>query len=561
MGRHERSIKIAFDKLSGEILEADEIFDDKKEGFSVRRQFHTDEVELFCCECQQRLNVSTSKYDRLHFKHQPHAEYCILKDEKLTPAEQDQITRILIAKESDRHKELKNKIGDRLRTTNGVDASSIAIDNKFIIRGDQKRRPDVFCKYRDKDLVFEIQLADLSLRYILSRYNFYRTHGMYLIWILDNFDVRNQGQLERDIKYLAKYQNFFKLDETVEEFRLHCEYKFPFLTVENKLQSKWIQKSVSLDQLSFDSEAYQAYYYNFGDSVTRLEENQKRIDVERRQAEEQKAAQRRLEIARSKAQEIIEEIKERRRIKSPIFDRALNLVSKLDDFEVEVLNTSLNLPVLTANNKPVLLHWMETASADDSPFIRFILNCREFDLDVNRKGIDGTTAFQALYQNSKLLDKHTPTIALFKRGYNLSQEDKEFHFSQPGTEAGHKIMWDTFQFYDRLADRQLIDEIIKSNFLGVLYTIESARQNTIVGYRFSPNAWVALANNAIEYYSFYWEYIELAFKFYGIWDTLIQLDKKGTFQQKLQAFYLKMPPQKYDFDDVFRDLFPEVASW
>lgn len=62
MAQYERSIKIAFDKLSGEILEADDVFDKKKEAFEVRRQFHKDEVELYCCECHQKLEVSTSKY-------------------------------------------------------------------------------------------------------------------------------------------------------------------------------------------------------------------------------------------------------------------------------------------------------------------------------------------------------------------------------------------------------------------------------------------------------------------------------------------------------------------
>jgi len=216
MARYERSIKIGFDKLSGEILEADDVFDKKKAAFEVRRQFHKDEFELYCCECHQKLEVSTSKYDRLHFKHQKNAEYCILKDENLSPAELEQFTKILKAKESTRHKELKNKIGERLRNIPGIDPSSPAIDDRFIVRGSEKRRPDVYCKYHEKEIVFEIQLSDLSLRYILSRHDFYKEQGIYLVWILDNFNVRDQSQLERDIKYLTKYQNFFKLDETSE---------------------------------------------------------------------------------------------------------------------------------------------------------------------------------------------------------------------------------------------------------------------------------------------------------------------------------------------------------
>jgi len=41
---------------------------------------------------------------------------------------------------------------------------------------------------------------------------------MFLIWILDDFDIHNQGTLERDIKYLTEYENFFKLDVDLQEY-------------------------------------------------------------------------------------------------------------------------------------------------------------------------------------------------------------------------------------------------------------------------------------------------------------------------------------------------------
>lgn len=186
MGRYERSIKIAFDKASGEILEADEVFDETKNAFELRRQYQKKDLLLSCCECEQDLMVSGSKFDRLHFKHKSGHDYCILSDGQLSPEEHEKFTEILKSKESDRHKELKNKIGLLLQEVEGINKNSIAIDNRFIIRGIEKRRPDVYCKYQGKELVFEIQLSDLSLGYILSRYEFYKKHGMYLIWILDN---------------------------------------------------------------------------------------------------------------------------------------------------------------------------------------------------------------------------------------------------------------------------------------------------------------------------------------------------------------------------------------
>ncbi|MBC8486867.1 MAG: hypothetical protein H8D45_12605 [Bacteroidetes bacterium] len=557
MGCYERSIKIAFDKLSGEILEADKVFDNKKDAFAVRRQFHKNEVELYCCECEQKLNVSTSKYDRLHFKHQPNADYCILKDGNLTPEQIEQFNRILVAKESPRHKELKNKIAERLLGVEGIDTSSIAIDNKFIIRGNEKRRPDVYCKYYDKELVFEIQLSDLSLRYILSRYEFYKKHGMYLIWILDNFDIHRQAQLERDIKYLTKYENFFKLDEKTDIFKLECKYKFPFLTENNKLLTKWIDKSVSLNQLNFDSESYQIYYYNFGDNKSKTEEEQKRKAEQIKEAERIKLADERLATAKSKSKEIIQDIKELRNRKSQNFISVNRLINELDKYELEILNSTLNLHNRDKLKKPALYNWISTATQDDVAFIEFILNCGDIKIDVNDKDSEGRTALQEVYQN-KAIHKYILVKGLLKRGYKLTKEDEAYISSLSDSNGEIKNDLIIYTICRNLTDKDLVDFVFLHSKL--LFIIESARRKEIIGFKYKPNEWIAFANNAIQYHSDYWEYIELAFKDYGLWDKLIELDKKGTFQKKVQAFYSKMPRQKFDFDNVYRDLYPELTN-
>lgn len=89
-------------------------------------------------------------------------------------------------------------------------------------------------------------------------------------------------------------------------------------------------------------------------------------------------------------------------------------------------------------------------------------------------------------------------------------------------------------------------------------TIQSAKLNQVTGFGYPPNAWIAFANNAAEHYKEYWEYIELAFKKYGIWGNLIKLDKKGTFQEKLQKLYRENPTQNYDCEEVIKDLFVEM---
>ncbi len=205
MGNYDRSIKIAFDNESGKILEADKVLSESKDAFTFRKEYHEKKIKLSCCECGQDLIVSGSKFGRIHFKHKPGHSYCFLSDDKITPQEHEKFTEISRLKESDRHKYLKNKIGELLRSVHGVDLGSIAIDDKCIIKTNGRRRPDVYCRYKEKELVFEIQLSDLSLSYILNRYNFYKDNEIYLIWILDNFDIHKQGTLERETGFFSSH--------------------------------------------------------------------------------------------------------------------------------------------------------------------------------------------------------------------------------------------------------------------------------------------------------------------------------------------------------------------
>lgn len=554
MGRYDRSIKIAFDKTSGEILDADEIFDITKDAFQIRKKYHKKNLMLSCCECEQDLMVSGSKYDRLHFKHKPGHDYCTLADGKLTPQEHERYTEILKSKESNRHKELKNKIGELLRSVPNIDIDTISIDNKFIVKENGKRKPDVYCKFHDKEIVFEIQLSDLSLGYILSRYEFYKSHGMYLIWILDNFDIHNQGTLERDIKYLTRYENFFKLDEDSETFKLECEYKFPFLTDDNRLLTKWLKKSVSLNELKFDSEVFQAFFYDFGDNRIKAETLQKQKVEEIKESERRKVEQRRLENAERKANDLIAKIADFRKMEVLIFDAISNDIREMNDFEIKILNRKLSLKGKITNGKPPLITWIDEAKKYDASFLEFILTTKEIELDINTTDNVGRTPLQAIFQNDAIY-KTLPILALFQAGYKLTENDSltltEFMEQQRITDTDFHIL----KIYNDLTNRDLVP--VAYRFSKLLFIIESARQDKLITFNFTGNKWVSFANNAIQYYSEYWEYIELAFKRFGLWDKLIQLDTKATFQKKVEQFYSDMPEQKYDFDEVFKDLYPE----
>ncbi len=550
----ERSIKVAFDKISGQVLEAKEIFKESKPGFEVRRQFHKNDVDLYCCECEQPLNISGSKYDRLHFKHRKGAEACLLKDSKLSPHETELISRIYKAKESDRHKELKHKIGQLLSGVEGV--SDIHVDDRFIIRDQGRRKPDVWCKYNDKELVFEIQLSALSLRYILDRYEFYRAQKMYLIWILDDFDVRGQSQTERDIKYLTEFQNFFKLDESYDRLHLECSYKYLFLTDDNRLLTKWLSKSVRLDQIKFSERYYQIYYYNFEQNLkireAEQERNTKRIAEERRQEEEAQ----RLYEAEEKVENLLYRLGEKWTREAVVFDDIQESINQMDSEEMYMLNHSRGFQ--PKNGEPRIHHWFSIAKQGHQHFLLFMLGCYRISLDVNVKSADGHSLLKTLFTNTSITTKLHLTKQILKRGYQFLESDEALIHSLPLKEKHKASRIILCHLATRLHTPHLVDKLFEHGNL--ICTIESARRNEVVGFGFKPDQWISFANNAIHSYKEYWDYIEIAFRHYGIWSKLIRLDRNGTFQKKLDHYYQTQPPQNYDCDRLFQVLYPELIQ-
>lgn len=549
----ERTIKEAFDKLSGEILKADEVFNDTEDKFLLRKKFHKDEIELFCLECHQKLNVSTSKYDRLHFKHNPNADYCLLKDGKLSPDESEKIFQIYRSKESERHKFLKYQIGKKLSLLG--DVSKVNIDDKFIFDNKEKRKPDVYCKFQDKEIVFEIQLSDLSLRYIINRHEFYQRKGIYLIWILDNFNEEGKKQTERDIKYLTEYQNFFKFDEESRQFRLICRYKFPFLNDRNRLRYKWITKSLALSQIKFDKYTKQAYYYDLPKKTAEKKEKQLKVEKELEKQENLVKKQRKRNKAIEKANFIIDLLRECWKNGSSCII-AEREIEKLNEYEISIFNQSRAFK--PKNEQPKIHHWFKIASRKHIRFLYFILECEKLNLDFNQRSFDNKTIIQTLVENNNLHGEKHLIKRILKRGYILKNSDREFIHRLNYKHKENQALEILCELSSKINDKLLIDDLFVHKSL--ICIIESIKRNKIVGFGWKENDWIPFANNALEFHSEYWEYIEMALKHYGIWEIVIENDKKGSFHKKLKKYSETTSAQNFKCDVLFRYLYPELSE-
>lgn len=542
----DRLINIAKDKNTGEILNANELFDNKKtHSFEIRKEFNEGKIKPICLECEQELTISHSKFDRLFFRHLPNHSSCILSNNSLTPKEQKEYFEILKIRESDRHKSLKNKIGNLLLTVKGIDKNSINIDNKFIIKNGERRKPDVYCKYKEFEIVFEIQLSKLPLWYILRRHNFYKENNIYLVWILDNFNVRNAGSFERDIKYLNNYQNFFTLNENSSSLKLNCEYKKVY--IENKtVKSHWKIKSISLDKLTFNQADLQVYYYDFTKNLETKESELTqllKLEEEDRWNKEQERLEK---FRKEKIQKIIFKIAEEKKKNFGHFNQISNEISNFNFLEIKELNELLKI---NKSKKSAIIKWIKETNEKNQSFLYFILETSKIELDVNKTDNDNRTAFIELYSNDNNIYKIGICKLLFQRNYILAQNDFNYINSLP-----KKKDFDLIIILNRISNRKLVEEAYKND--SILFILESAKFNKIVGSKL--NSWITFANNAIQFYGHFWEYIELAFKKYKIWDKIISEDINGTFEAKLINLYQNYPTQNYNIDEIVRDLYPEI---
>ncbi len=505
-------------------------------------------------ECRQQLNISGSKKDNLHFKHYPKADPCILKDSKFSNEELKVLSKIYRSKESARHKSLKRAIGEKLTRLSNVD--NIFIDDRFIKDDREKRKPDVYCEYGTIKIVFEIQLSDLSLKYIIDRHEFYQRNDISLIWILDDFNINGQKQMERDIKYLTEYQNFFALDESSESFRLSCTYKYVHLIEPNQVRTKWITKSIALSQLKFDTETKQAYFYDYGVKFNQMELLKdrrieklkiKKIEADRI-AKEQKS--------QNKVECLIDEIKSEWKAKFPNLKKAELIIQDLDEYEQGLFKKS---DLFNSNDNESRIHlYFKKAKSKHYNFLAFILNSQCIEYALNELSVDGKTLIQTLFENKYLEHKENWIMKIAIAGYKFQLMDFELfdklYLKKPNIEALILLC-------------KLSESIVNPHFKATLFehqklicTMESAKQNQIVGFGWNQSQWIAFANNAIDSYSEYWNHIESAFKAYNIWDNLHKKDSKGTFKRKLENHYDSTPTYNKKYDYLLSFLYPEAVK-
>jgi len=529
----EYAIRYVYDPDTSEQFDAQEVFKYRELAYAFRKHVQPTDQRLLCCVCDERATISLGSKGRMHFKHFPNTPDCDLKDGSYTRAERKLIEEHYANKERPRHKVLKQAIGNFLSATEGVDANSIYIDNKFLRDKREKRRPDVLCNFNGKKIAFEIQLSTLPPKYIFKRHEFYKRNEIYLVWILDDFDPNGQNQTEKDIKYLSKHQNFFFFNDASPKHSLVAQYKIGRVNrALNKHYFKWTHESIGLKDLKFDETEFQCYFVSFEEEKSKIH----------------------LEQVKEKHKDILDSLREfytsddERLI--PKFHPA---IESLDFDDLGLLEKALGLD----KSNDVFL---KAARSSKAYFLVYLLEKSRFNIDLSQYKDDSNTLLQAILRAPKMLFRWKIIHLIFHHGYTLTNSDRmflkgfSFHNEMP-TLRSQRII--NIYAYNAIGQKMYIDWFEK--ITGTVYTILSAKFNRIVGHGF--NNFISLANNAIHSYKTTYTFIEQAFKYYKVWDKVMAEDQKKTFFRKHEE-YLADRNRSTDLQGyyVLKILFPEVFN-
>lgn len=243
-------------------------------------------VRLRCAICEQPLFVSRRVHGALNrwFKHDGKSSECPWYEGKSHTPEQ---TKALIYRgyqEGKRHRELKQLIAKTLE----IDtlASSISQEKTTfgeVLRGEW-RRPDVTCRYRDEQIVFEVQLSYTFLSDAIGRDEFYRKEGIHIIWVFAEFDLRRAAVTD---EAFFNRRNVFVLDAnainaTRESGRLTFSgYRQIPKLVNDQICDSWSFELVLMDEVKFSPATTRPYFFDY---------DAERLKVENERASQHQAA-------------------------------------------------------------------------------------------------------------------------------------------------------------------------------------------------------------------------------------------------------------------------------
>lgn len=263
-----------------------------------------DKPKFICAYCGQKVKISGHCTERGHasfFSHLYDSDKCDLKT--TTGLSKAIINARKYGKEgeSDRHKLLKSNLEYALCDEISVKKGVTEVQKEKTVFGIHPlfkwRRPDVYFKYNDMEIVLELQLSTTFLSTIVEREMFYRIKKVFMIWVFnfsDNVkfvDLRNL--MMKDI-YFRNHRNVFVLDnEAIQEGlkRKELILKCDWLEADGKWHFSGYSNTcdkgafISLSDLTYNKSNYMAYYHDIAKEQSLTARTCEEYDNEKRTEE------------------------------------------------------------------------------------------------------------------------------------------------------------------------------------------------------------------------------------------------------------------------------------
>jgi hypothetical protein len=137
----------------------------------------------------------------------------------------------------------------------------------FGLPGTGHRFPDLAALHNGRQVVFELQISKTYLPVISDREAFYRRNGIYLFWLVHDFEAKHERQTERDIVAMRSRQVFELDDEAVRatlesgSLTLRVHWHIPESDGPS-VSERWDSKLVKMEELYFDEYLVEAMAAN-----------------------------------------------------------------------------------------------------------------------------------------------------------------------------------------------------------------------------------------------------------------------------------------------------------
>lgn len=509
---------------------------------------------LVCDTCGQMVQISGGKGIKgkiKYFKHLKDSNDCPIKTDTKLSREDILRGKFNGQQEGALHIETKNLIYDFLclnkETKGEISFAKPEMVNKSERNYLEWKKPDITSIFKEKKLVFEIQLATTFLDVICERQHFYKENKTFIIWVFKNFEIEADKQrfTQKDIFY-SNNRNAFILDQEAinlsiinNDLFLLCQYQKPTANVE-KIEYEWESKYINLSELTFDEASYKVYYYDV-DKV----ENEVKLEIDKK-ISERKEAERLLNVEREKIR--LQEVEKRKEIQ------------RLIEIEKEELRVQeIEREKQHEKNKAGRQKAIDEEQLDYE-------NKNALFFERLKRDYTTLSPLQIIF-NSELNEIHTKIDELFRNGYNPTKGDLSFLKIEYQIELGnYKTSFrNSILYFLSLA---IIHTKLKNNpdylkhlskIERVLIAVLSIKEKKVIGYSFktlveipnhfyNPRGKIELAHIILEAIKTY----------YGLDDFLRIEDKKGNFKRKLEEYNITNPIKELSYNQIISSVFKEL---